>query len=80
MDPILELKVQGNVALALLVSQNRRRLARIMITIMKEKDNFSANFLLKTPGRRHLSEQKTLGKKSARLLAETDNWVIHRLE
>jgi hypothetical protein len=32
---------------------------------------------LKTPRRRNLSEQKSLRKKSARLLAETDNRVIH---
>src|SRR5213080_791814 len=51
-----------------------------MITIVKEKDNFSANFFLETPGRQNLSDQVPLGKKSARLLAETNNRVIHRSE
>src|SRR5437773_5290373 len=51
-----------------------------MITVMKEKDDFSANLFLKTPGRDNLSEQKPLGKKSARLLAETNDRVIHRSE
>jgi hypothetical protein len=51
-----------------------------VITIVKEKDNFSANFLLETPGRQNLSDQEPLRKKSARLLAETNNRVIHRSE
>src|SRR5438046_9722094 len=49
-----------------------------MITVMKEKDDFSANLFLKTPGRDNLSEQKPLAKESARLLSETNNRVIHR--
>src|SRR6185437_13122265 len=48
--------------------------------VMKEKDNFSANFLLQTSCGAHFSEQESLRKKSARLLAETDNWVIHHSE
>jgi hypothetical protein len=48
-----------------------------MVTVMKEKHNFSANLLLKPPGRQNLSEQKSLGKKTARLLAETNDRVIH---
>ena len=51
-----------------------------MITVMKEKHNFSANLPLKTPRRQNLSEQESLGKKTARLLAETNNRVIHRPE
>src|SRR4029077_10453494 len=51
-----------------------------MIAIVKEKDDFSANLFLETPGRQNFSEQKPLGKKSARLLAETNNRVIHRSE
>src|SRR4029077_4137947 len=51
-----------------------------MITIVKEKDDFSANLFLERPGSQNLSEQKPLGKKSARLLAETNNRVIHRSE
>src|SRR6266496_1267168 len=51
-----------------------------MITIVKEKDDFSANLFLKTSGRQNLSDQKSLGKESARLLAETNDRVIHRSE
>src|SRR6184192_434316 len=49
-----------------------------MITIVKEKDDFSANLFLETPGCENLSYQKPLGKESTRLLAETNNRVIHR--
>ena len=52
LDPILELKIQSDFLVAVLVSQNRNRLARVMITVVKEKNDFSANFLLETPGRR----------------------------
>ena len=66
--------------IALLVSQNRNRLARVMIAVVKEKDDFSANFLLDASGCENLSDEISLGKKSARLLAETDNRVIHGSE
>jgi hypothetical protein len=77
LDPVFKLKVQGDFLIAVLVSQNGNRLARVVIAIVKEKDDFSPDFLLKTPSRRDLSEQKSLRKKSARLLAETNNRVIH---
>src|SRR5437667_4103437 len=51
-----------------------------MITVMKEKDDFTANLFLETSGRRNLSEQKSLRKKSARLVAETNNRMAHRSE
>jgi hypothetical protein len=51
-----------------------------VITVVKEKDDFSANLLLETPGRQNFSEQKPLGKNSARLLTETNNRMIHRPE
>jgi hypothetical protein len=51
-----------------------------MIAIVKEKHDFSADLFLETPRRDNLSEQKPLGKKSARLLAETNDRVIHGSE
>ena len=61
-------------------SQDRYRLARIMIAVVKEEDDFSADLLLQAPSRRNFSEQESLGKKSARLLAETNNRMIHGSE
>ncbi len=77
LDPILELKIQSYIPFAVLVSQNRDRFARIMIAVVKEKDDFSSDFLLQTARGQNLSDQKSLWKKSARLLAETNNRVIH---
>ena len=51
-----------------------------MITVVKEKDDFSTDLLLQAASRRNLSEQESLGKKSARLLAETNNRMIHYSE
>jgi hypothetical protein len=54
-------------------SQDRYRLARIMITVVKEKHDFAANFLLKLSGGDNLGIEKSFWKKAARLLPETDN-------
>ncbi len=54
-------------------SQNRYRLARIMIAVVKEKHDFASNFLLKLSGGDNLGIEKSFWKKAARLLPETDN-------
>jgi len=77
LNPILEVKSQGHVPIALLVAQNGTCLARVMIAVVKEKDDFSADLLLQAASRHNFSAQESLGKKSARLLAETNNRVIH---
>src|SRR5436190_3640273 len=51
-----------------------------MITVVKKKDDFSANLFLQAARRQNLSEQESLWKKSARLLAETNNRLMHRSE
>src|SRR5256885_12251412 len=51
-----------------------------MIAVVKEKHDFSANFGLQTSSRQNFSDQISLGEKSARLLAETNNRVIHGSE
>src|SRR5947208_13139890 len=51
-----------------------------MIAVVEKKDDFSADLFLETPGCQNLSDQITLRKKSARLLAKTNNRVLHRLE
>jgi hypothetical protein len=80
LDAILELKVQRYLAAAALISHNCNCFARVVIAVMKEKDDFSPDLFLETPRRDDLSKQKPLGKKSARLLAKTNNRVIHRSE
>jgi len=63
-----------------LISQNRNRLAWVMIAVVKEKDDFSANFLLEMSSGQNFSNQISFRKKSARLLAETNNRVVHGSE
>jgi hypothetical protein len=51
-----------------------------MIAVVKEKDDFSADLLLQAASRHNFSEQESLWEKSARLLAETNNRMIHGSE
>src|SRR5215472_694521 len=48
-----------------------------MIAVVKEKDDFSANFLLVMSSGQNFGNQISFRKKSARLLAETNNRLIH---
>ena len=48
-----------------------------MIAVVIEKNDLSADFLLETSSGENLGEQISLGKKSARLLAETNNGLMH---
>src|SRR5262245_38748997 len=77
LDPILELKIQSYFFVGMLVSQNGSCLARVMIAVVKEKNDFAADLLLQMASRRNFSEQESLGKKSVRLLPETNNRLIH---
>jgi len=80
LDPIFELKVQRYFVATAPVPHDGNRFARVVIAVMKEKDDFSPDLFLETPRRDNLSEQKPLGKKSARLLAKTNDRLIHRSE
>ena len=80
LDSIFELKIQDCFPVALEISQNGTCFAWVMIAVVTEKDDFSADLLLQTARRHNFSEQESLGKKSARLLAETNNRVIHGSE
>src|SRR5947207_12133940 len=48
-----------------------------MIAVVKEQDDLTTNLFLETPGSQNFSEQKSLGKESARLLAKTNNRLVH---
>jgi hypothetical protein len=80
----LSLIFEGEIELRGLVSgpmpQYCARFARVVVTVMVEKYNLSANTFLQPPGRIDFSNQKTLGKKSAGLLAKTNYWSIHALD
>jgi len=56
LDPILELKIQSYFPIAVVVLQNGSCLARVMIAVVTEKDDFSAELLLQPAGRHNFSE------------------------
>jgi hypothetical protein len=80
LDSIFELKIQDYFVVAMVVPQNGTCFARVVVAVVTEKDDFSADLFLQLASSRNLSEQKSLGKKSAWLLAEANNRVIHGSE
>jgi hypothetical protein len=56
LDPILKLKIQSYFLVAVLISQNGARLAWVMIAVVTEKDDFSADLLLQSARRHNFSE------------------------
>ena len=53
---IFELKIQRHFALAAAVAQNGGCLTRVMIAVVKEKNDFSADLLLQPASRHNFSE------------------------
>ena len=51
----------------------------VMVAVVQEENNFTAELLPQPAGRDDLGVEKPLGEESARLLAETDDGVIHGL-
>jgi hypothetical protein len=56
LDPILELKIQSYFPVAVVVLQNGSCLPRVMIAVVTEKDDFSADLLLQPASRHNFSE------------------------
>jgi hypothetical protein len=56
LDPILELKIQSYFPVAVVVLQNGSCLARVMVAVVTEKDDFSADLLLQPASRHNFSE------------------------
>lgn len=59
--------------------QNRYRLARVMIAVVKEKHDLATDFPLKLSSGDNLGIEKSLWKKTAWLLPKTDNRRGHGL-
>src|SRR4051812_12911433 len=59
--------------------KNRARLARVVVAVVTEKNNFASDFGLQPPRGPDFGHQKPLGKKPARLLPKTDDRCCHRL-
>jgi hypothetical protein len=56
LDPVLELKIQSYFPVAVVVSQNGSCLARVMIAVVKEKDDLATDLLLQAASRHNFSE------------------------
>jgi hypothetical protein len=74
---IRELEIQGIFAPGVPLVQNCNRLAAIVIAVMKEEHDLAANFSLQPARGRDLGVEKSLRKKAARLLPETDDRLAH---
>ncbi len=61
------------------VAQDRDRLARVVIAVVIEKDDFAPDLLLQAAGGLDLCEKKPARKNSARLLAEANDRRRHSL-
>ena len=59
------------------VAQYGDRLSRIMIAVVKEKDDLATDFTLEFSRGRNLGVEKPLGEKTTRLLSETDDRRAH---
>jgi hypothetical protein len=59
------------------MAQESSRFARIVIAVVEEENNLTADFALQPPPGPDFCQQETFRKKTARLLAETNDGSGH---
>ena len=59
------------------IAKNRDRLARVVVAVVIEENDFAPDFALQAAGGLDFREKKTTRKNPAGLLSETDNWGRH---
>jgi hypothetical protein len=69
---VVESEVQLNGFSGFAMVKRRACLARVMITVVTEENNFTADLGLKSAGGLNLGDKVTSRKEAARLLAKTD--------
>src|SRR6202043_3190543 len=74
---VFECEVERHFLAAVSIVQNSRRLARVVVAIVIEKGDRSADLTLEPTGSPDLGQKKSFGEYPAGLLAETDNRVGH---
>src|SRR5438270_8360364 len=67
----------GALVAAALVAQYRDRLARVVIAVVKKENNLATDLELEPAGGDDFREQKSFRKKTAGLLAETNDRRAH---
>jgi hypothetical protein len=74
---VRELKIQCVFAASVAISQRGNRFSRIVIAVVQKENDLATNFLLEPACARDLGVKKSFWKKTARLLAETDDRRTH---
>jgi hypothetical protein len=67
-------EVQLRRLVGLAMTQDGPRFARIVVAVVIEENNHTADFTSQSPRRLDFCEQKPLREKPARLLAEANDW------
>ena len=73
LDFVFESKIEVRRLVGFAMAQNGFRFARIVVAVVKEENNFAADFFLQPPRGLDFGNEKSFRKKSARLLAKTDD-------
>jgi hypothetical protein len=73
LEPVFESEVELRRFAGLAMAEEGLGFARIMIAVVVEKNNFTTDFRLQPAGRLDFRSQEPFRKKSARLLAETND-------
>jgi hypothetical protein len=80
LEPVFESEVELRRLAGLAMAEKRLGFARIMVAVVAEENNFAAHLPLQPAGRLDFRKQESSREKSARLLAETNDWRGGRRE
>jgi hypothetical protein len=73
LEPVFEGEVELRRLAGLAMAEERLGFARIMITVVVEENNFTADLRLQPAGRLDFGDEEAFREKPARLLAETND-------
>ena len=73
LDPVFEGEVELGRLIGFAMAQDGLRLARVVVAVVAEINDFAADFRLQPPGRLDFGNQEPPREKPARLLAETND-------
>jgi hypothetical protein len=73
LELVLECEIEWERLAIFAMAENGLEFARIMVAVVEKEDDLTADLVAQLSGGAHFGIEKTLGKKPARLLAETDD-------
>ncbi len=74
---VFESEVDSSQLLGVTIAQDGDRFSRVVIAVVKEENDLTADLLLESSRGLDFREKKSLWKNAARLLAETDDGSGH---